>query len=222
MVRNPSHVLVEHQSRGDQIRAKFERVDPVLFVLLEIDSGFLHHVDRSVGEHVRVQGKAEVELPGMRTGHEVVAIAGAVDARGVGRLGGRQVTVGREERDAQLQHLDEIDVASEGLIVIVGFTAKRSHGPRHDTWEFGILSTRQQEVLFVPRSLSRDHRCLPGKWTSSDMTTRALGIPLPWDRHTMLMYGYFSTIMRSTAISCAKLPRQTSRMRPLAMPFHSD
>jgi hypothetical protein len=83
-----------------------------------------------------VEREAEVEGPRARADYQVVGQLGEE-----GRIGllGRQVAVGSPDGDAQLDGLEEIDVAPESLVVIRRFVFKVANGPRDDARELGVL-----------------------------------------------------------------------------------
>lgn len=97
-----------------------------------------------------------------------------------------KVACGISERDADLNDLQHVDVASQRLVVKVGVAAKRPSWPGDNTWELRVL-----------RGKNSYHR--------SNSTHQQL-------EHTMATYGYLSTTSRITAISSSRLCAHTSRI----------
>ena len=91
----------EDQSRHEHHLCKEHGVDPLLLVLLELDPRVLEEVHRVLGVHVLRQVELEVELPG-----------------GDPRVG--QLTLLVQERHPQLDDLQQVDVATKQLVLVVG------------------------------------------------------------------------------------------------------
>ena len=99
MEREPLDGIHEDESGGDHLLCKVAGVDALLLVLLELDAGVLQEVDRVLRVHVLGQVKLEVELPGG-------------DALG-------QVALVVQERQTQLDDLEQVHVAPEQLVLVV-------------------------------------------------------------------------------------------------------
>ena len=53
----------------------------------------------------------------------------------------RKGAVRLEKGYSELNHLEEIDITPQCLIVIVGLCGKLADGSRDNTWEFGVLDS---------------------------------------------------------------------------------
>lgn len=118
MERDPLDVAVEDKARADQELAKVRNVDARLKVALEVDARGLQQVDRVLGIHVVLQREGKVELPGMCAGGRVAVLV--------------------DERDAQLDYLEQVDVAAQRLKVVVGRVEEGADGARNDAGELCV------------------------------------------------------------------------------------
>ncbi|TYZ66592.1 hypothetical protein PybrP1_002589 [[Pythium] brassicae (nom. inval.)] len=109
--RDPLDVVAEHEPGGHEQLAEARDLDAHLLVLGEVDARLLEHLDRVLRVHVLAQAELEVELP-----HGYVAHEGAVLV---------------EKRHAQLDDAQQVDVAAQRLVLVVGRGRERADGPRH-------------------------------------------------------------------------------------------
>ncbi len=94
-------------------------VDAHPLVTIEIQPGFGEQVQRVWCAHVVVDAEAKVELPCADLGGKIAVLVA--------------------ERDAQLDELEQIDVASQCLVVVVRRAFECAYWPRDDTGELGVL-----------------------------------------------------------------------------------
>lgn len=99
MERNPLHLIQQDETRRDQQLSKVLNRDTQLFVPLEVDPGFRQEFDRFGSVHVVVDAEPEVELPRADTRCEFTILVC--------------------EGDPELDDPEEVDVAAEGLVVVV-------------------------------------------------------------------------------------------------------
>ena len=59
----------------------------------------------------------------------------------IGWMGWWHLPILIEKCYPELNDFEEIDVAAQGLVVVVGFRSECTHRPGHNAWEFGILSS---------------------------------------------------------------------------------
>ena len=97
----PLDFLHEDEAGREHHLGEGDRVDAVALVLVELNAGVLQQVDAVLGVHVLRQVELEVELP---RGHAV----------------GGQVRPLVHEGQAQLDDLEQVDVAAQQLILVVG------------------------------------------------------------------------------------------------------
>lgn len=54
-------------------------------------------------------------------------------------MSGGDIAFDREEGDAELYDLEQVDIAADCLVVVRGFGVEVANGPRYDTGELCIL-----------------------------------------------------------------------------------
>ena len=96
----PLHVLHQDEAGDEHHFGEVNRVNAFLFVLLELNPRVLEQVHRVLGVHVLRQVELEVELPG---GGSVL----------------RQFAVLVEERQAKLDDLEQVDVTTQELVLVI-------------------------------------------------------------------------------------------------------
>lgn len=108
----------------------------------EVEAGLFQQLDGTLGIHVLVKGKAEVERPGARAEDEVVEVWRGGEKGGIGMLGGK-VAVRSPDGYSKLDGLEQVDVASQGLVMIRGFVFKVADGSSNYARKLGILEEKR-------------------------------------------------------------------------------
>ena len=131
--RHPVNILIQHNPRRHQKLRESPRIDAVSFILIEIDPGLAEQLDGVVCEDVGGEVElAEVELP-----DAVLAVVGTA---------GREVSSLVGEREAELDHLEQVDVRSQGLVVVLGVGFESSDRSADDPGELGVHRDEREVV----------------------------------------------------------------------------
>ena len=111
---------------------------------LEVDPAGAQELDGGFGVHVFGEVEVEVEDPRAGEVHQVVgvgvlrAVHAAAQQFRVGLLGG-EFAFGIPERDADLDGFEDVDVAAQRLIVVLGLAVpEAADRPRDDAGEFRV------------------------------------------------------------------------------------
>ena len=118
VVGDPADILRQDQARGNESSAKLQRVNTILLKQIKVNACLLQDLDRVVSKHVVVERKLKVELPGARVRGERIGISGSIQGQRIQRMWRRDVPVRVEQRNAQLDDLEKIDIAAQSLIMI--------------------------------------------------------------------------------------------------------
>ena len=102
----------------------------------KVEAGLFEELDGAFCVHVMVEREAEVERPGAGTHDQVVRLLGKEGWVGLLR---RKFAVCSPDGNAQLDWFEEIDVATERLVVIRGLVLEITDGSRDDARKLGVL-----------------------------------------------------------------------------------
>jgi hypothetical protein len=138
----PMNVCVEGEAGGSEKGAECLVGNADLVVALEVDARCFEKLDGGFRVHVLLEVEFEVEDPRARDSveagvHEVVGGSGGLRDGWV--LWWAEVALGGPKSDADLDGLEDIYVAAEGLIVVFSLTAcEVSDRPGDYAWKFGV------------------------------------------------------------------------------------
>ncbi|GIX60999.1 peptidyl-tRNA hydrolase, PTH1 family [Babesia caballi] len=129
---HPDDVLVHDEAGRDDELPEVRDVNPLALVLVEVDSALFQQLNGVVGIHVALQVELEVKLPRRYP---------------VGRL-----PVGVRKGEPQLDELEEVHIALDGLVVVVVLVAG---GLGHNTGELRVDGDVRVLLQYVPYPLER-------------------------------------------------------------------
>ena len=110
---------------------------------VEVDAGGFEEFDGRLGVHVFFEVEVQIEDPGAGEVEEGVVewgfgVGGVAEEGGVGVDGG-QLAVGGPQGDADLDGFEDVDVAAQGLVVVLGFAAGEvADGTGYYAGELGV------------------------------------------------------------------------------------
>lgn len=114
----PLDPIVEHDAGARQQLAKVRDVDAVLLVSLEVDPRPRQQIYRVLRVHVLSEAEFKIELPGGYPWWEA-----ALSIR---------------KCEPELNDLEEVHIAAQRLVVILGGTLEIANRSRYDPWEFSV------------------------------------------------------------------------------------
>ena len=154
MKGNPFRILHKDQTRRDHQLREIIRLYSHLLVSLEVDAGFLQQLDRVRGVHVVAGPESDYRGAANAGGGSLYAeVKVELPCRHV--LGIVSVFVG--QCDADLYYLEQVDVTSHSLVVVVRGRLKRSNRTRDDARKLGILRGYKSLGFEGRRRMDRDH-----------------------------------------------------------------
>eukprot|EP00308_Calcidiscus_leptoporus_P025129 CAMPEP_0119376206 /NCGR_PEP_ID=MMETSP1334-20130426/39513_1 /TAXON_ID=127549 /ORGANISM="Calcidiscus leptoporus, Strain RCC1130" /LENGTH=341 /DNA_ID=CAMNT_0007394727 /DNA_START=40 /DNA_END=1065 /DNA_ORIENTATION=+ len=115
---DPAHLIAQHDARAHQELREVRRLDPPFLVPTEVDARARKEIDRVLRVDVVVEGELEVELVRAHIWRELAVLIA--------------------QREAELDDLQEIDVATDRLVVKVRGRLEVANRPRNHTGELGV------------------------------------------------------------------------------------
>lgn len=119
MIRNPCSVITEYEATGNHQLGKDRRLDSMRPMPSKIQTSLGKGINRRWLVRVLVCIEVKVKLPGAVLSHGTIVVY---------------------KSDSQLYKLENIDVTSHRLIVVVCGCLELANRPRNNSWKLAILS----------------------------------------------------------------------------------